>query len=164
MEKAILESLVNAGYSQRRIGAELQVGQCSVRYWLKKHALKTVRAKHGNIVGTERTCRECKRKYVYLIEKGHQANLCNSCEQSLRRRRFTKMAIEHKGGRCVLCGFTGDHRAFDFHHRNPTEKDYNLSARIGRYSWEKLKKELDKCDLLCANCHRCVDHKVLMAL
>jgi hypothetical protein len=54
---------------------------------------------------------------------------------------------------CMICG--EDHPAtLDFHHRDPKQKEFSI-AKISRgYSKEKLKKELDKCDVLCSNCHR----------
>jgi hypothetical protein len=43
----------------------------------------------------------------------------------------------------------------DFHHRDPTQKEFNINQawRLG-YSMERIKKELKKCDVLCSNCHR----------
>ncbi len=43
--------------------------------------------------------------------------------------------------------------ALHFHHRNPAEKEFSLSVRGMTRSWDKYKAELDKCELLCANCH-----------
>ena len=42
-------------------------------------------------------------------------------------------------------------RALQFHHLDPTQKDFGISGTTK--SFEKLKPELDKCVLLCANCH-----------
>jgi formate-dependent nitrite reductase cytochrome c552 subunit len=41
----------------------------------------------------------------------------------------------------------------EFHHRDPTQKDFSL-GHAKMTNFEKVKSELDKCDLLCANCHR----------
>ena len=43
---------------------------------------------------------------------------------------------------------------FDFHHIDPDEKDIKVADWMGRIKWATLKKELDKCILLCSNCHR----------
>jgi hypothetical protein len=44
--------------------------------------------------------------------------------------------------------------ALDFHHREETEKTTSPSNAIMKWSWDRAKIELDKCDLLCSNCHR----------
>lgn len=70
-----------------------------------------------------------------------------------RRRKLRRMSIEYGGGGCQICGYDASIYALTFHHRNPKEKDFGLSARGLTRSWEKIQKELDKCILLCANCH-----------
>ncbi len=64
------------------------------------------------------------------------------------------MAIEQKGGRCYICGYGRCVEALEFHHLETEEKDFGISDRGYTRSWEKIKAELDKCILLCANCHR----------
>ena len=69
-----------------------------------------------------------------------------------RRQKLKEMSVEYKGGKCEICGYDKCLRSLDFHHREPNEKDFS----IGSYkimSWEKIKTELNKCDLLCSNCH-----------
>ena len=51
------------------------------------------------------------------------------------------------------CGYSGNPAAFDFHHTDPTTKDYDWN-RLRLKSWEAIIGELAKCVLLCANCHR----------
>ena len=70
-----------------------------------------------------------------------------------RRRKIRRMAVDYGGGKCRICGYKKSIRALTFHHRNPSEKDFGLSERGLTRSWEKTRKELDKCILLCANCH-----------
>ena len=54
---------------------------------------------------------------------------------------------------CIRCG--EQHIAcLDFHHRDPNEKELTLSLAIARASLERLQKEIEKCDILCSNCHR----------
>ena len=62
-----------------------------------------------------------------------------------------QQAIEYMGGKCVICGYNKTLRSLCFHHRNPEEKDFGISG--GNMSWERMKCELDKCILVCANCH-----------
>jgi predicted HNH restriction endonuclease len=70
-----------------------------------------------------------------------------------RRRKLRDKAIEYGGGKCQICGYRRCSRSLSFHHKDPAQKDFGLSARGLTRSWEKIKTELDKCVLLCANCH-----------
>jgi len=88
--------------------------------------------------GREQRCRECANR------------------QKVERARDNKIqAIIDKGGRCYRCGahYNGRNGAiFQFHHRDPNIKEHSISRLIGR-SLKRLEEELEKCDLLCANCH-----------
>jgi hypothetical protein len=69
------------------------------------------------------------------------------------RARAKKELIDYKGGKCLMCGYNKNiPRAYDFHHRNPKDKEFTIS-KYSILNMEKLKKEVDKCDLLCRNCH-----------
>jgi 5-methylcytosine-specific restriction endonuclease McrA len=72
---------------------------------------------------------------------------------SRRRKKLREMARDYKGGSCMICGYKNCQRSLSFHHLNPKEKDFDLSSRGLTRSWERIKKEIDKCVLLCANCH-----------
>lgn len=64
-----------------------------------------------------------------------------------------KELINLKGGGCSKCGYNKNYAALDFHHLR--DKEFPLDSRnIGNRSLPSLLKELDKCILLCANCHR----------
>lgn len=83
-------------------------------------------------------------------------SICKKCraEYSDERRRSIKIkAIEYLGGKCANCGIEDDPCIYDFHHIDPTAKEIAFGARGGK-SFESLKCELDKCVLLCSNCHR----------
>lgn len=73
---------------------------------------------------------------------------------SERRRKLKDMAIEYKGGKCEKCGYNKCNGALEFHHLNPEEKDFSISTSGTTKSFERIKKEIDKCILVCANCHR----------
>ena len=64
------------------------------------------------------------------------------------------MAVTYKGGKCEKCGYNKCIAALDFHHLNPLEKDFSIGNKGYTRSWENIKKEIDKCILVCANCHR----------
>lgn len=70
-----------------------------------------------------------------------------------RRKKLREMARESKGGKCNLCGYNKSQRALSFHHLDPKKKEFDLSSRGLTRSWERIQKEIEKCILLCANCH-----------
>ncbi len=59
-----------------------------------------------------------------------------------------------RGGKCEICGYCKSLRALDFHHLDSKEKEFGISAGGNCYSARKLQAEADKCQLICANCHR----------
>lgn len=69
------------------------------------------------------------------------------------RRNLKRKAIEYKGGCCFTCGYDKSQSALQFHHLDPNEKDFHLAAKGHTRRWVDVKKELDKCVCLCANCH-----------
>lgn len=62
-------------------------------------------------------------------------------------------AIDYLGGKCNKCSYNHYYGALEFHHLNPAEKEYQWD-KLRRRTWDVIKSELDKCVLLCANCHR----------
>ena len=71
-----------------------------------------------------------------------------------RRKKIRQLAVEYKGGRCEKCGYSRCIDALEFHHRNSSAKDFGVSDKGYTRSWARVKEELDKCILVCANCHR----------
>lgn len=81
---------------------------------------------------------------------------CKSCLylfQMIRWNRRKIRAVEYLGGRCMRCGFQGHPITFDFDHRVPADKQFDWN-KLRLRAWDAVKAELDKCDLLCSNCHR----------
>lgn len=85
---------------------------------------------------------------------------CKQCESVYSKKYLISLkekAVQYKGGGCVKCGYNKCLRSLDFHHRDPKEKDFTIGEnRAGKKIvrvWSKLQEELDKCDLLCRNCH-----------
>ena len=70
-----------------------------------------------------------------------------------RRRKLKLMGVEYLGGECSRCGYNKCVAALEFHHRDPKEKDRSIRLGADTISWERMKLELDKCILLCSNCH-----------
>ena len=100
--------------------------------------------------------RDTVRKYVeiYLPKQKNEEERKKSNVQStiIWRQRAKLKLIEYKGGKCERCGYNKCHVALEFHHLNPDEKDFTISGKS--WSFERLKKEVDKCILVCSNCHK----------
>jgi len=71
-----------------------------------------------------------------------------------RRQKIRRMAIAAKGGKCEKCGYESCIEALEFHHKAGSDKNFGLSEKGYARSWKRVEKELKKCILLCANCHR----------
>lgn len=78
-------------------------------------------------------------------------------KQRLKKRERKLKAIEYLGGLCFSCNQSYHPAVFEFHHRDPSLKDKDPSKLLSA-KWERVLEELDKCDLLCANCHRLAHH------
>ena len=97
------------------------------------------------------TCSICSRQYTYSHKAGHTKTKCNSCLVNKRRFSIKDKAIAYKGGNCIVCNYNKCTRALVFHHVDG-DKDFGIGGAHAR-SWEAIQNELDKCVLLCSNCH-----------
>lgn len=97
-------------------------------------------------------CQTCNRKYIYNKKQGHTTTRCNSCVVNIRRFAIKIKAITYKGSKCLLCGYNKCLQALTFHHINPKEKSFDISGNHCK-KWDTIQLELDKCILLCCNCH-----------
>jgi hypothetical protein len=119
-------------------------------------------------------CGEYKPNYMFSDSKSCINNRSSKCKECLavyskchaqtykkrkmelitkRRRRQKKKAISYMGGKCQDCYGIFQDCVYDFHHLDPTQKEIRPTAALNK-SWEEAVKELDKCTLLCSNCHR----------
>ena len=98
-------------------------------------------------------CNLCGREYTYHRKGGATLSRCNSCRNKVRMHIRKIKAVDYLGGACSRCGYDKCRAALDFHHLDPDNKKFSLGGNYNR-KWEEFKKELDKCVLLCANCHR----------
>lgn len=72
-----------------------------------------------------------------------------------RARELFRKSLDYKNAKtCSRCP-EDNPVCFEFHHRDPKTKKHEISTMIyQRLSFERIKKELDKVDIVCANCHR----------
>ena len=83
--------------------------------------------------------------------KESRKNLCVKHNSSVRRHRNKIAGVTLLGGKCIQCG-EKNINVLQFHHKDPSKKDFGVSSVINK-SWKLVKKEILKCELLCANCH-----------
>ena len=91
----------------------------------------------------------------YVVNKKIMG-FCKECHKEKSRNKHRQIKEEdYNFKRTLKCKKCGESRYYllDFHHRNPTEKDFCLSDKT-RTNLENFKEELEKCDVLCGNCHR----------
>jgi hypothetical protein len=100
--------------------------------------------------------KEAVKETFYIKSDGRPYSYCKVCWNNIRKEKFVSnksQAVEYLGGSCQICGYSKCHEALEFHHKDPTKKDFGISKYRG-VDIERIKPELDKCVLLCANCHR----------
>lgn len=78
-----------------------------------------------------------------------------------RRKALRQKSIDYLGGKCIVCGYAKYESALEFHHLDDKSKDFGLSEKGMTRSWERIRQELDKCVIVCANCHREIHGKKL---
>jgi 5-methylcytosine-specific restriction endonuclease McrA len=93
-------------------------------------------------------------EFSYRSDKRYRCKKCNSDAVIKRRKQIKLDAIQYKGGKCEKCGYDRCVGALEFHHLDPNKKDFNISKSGHSRSWKRVKDELDKCILLCSNCHK----------
>lgn len=112
------------------------------------------------ISSCEKKCCKCGKDFT-IKSNAYNRLYCYDCvPQSIndngaeRRRMIKKWALEYKGNHCSVCDYDKCIEALDFHHLDPSQKEFQLSDRNLSSDWQLIQSELDKCVLLCSNCHR----------
>jgi len=79
-----------------------------------------------------------------------------NAEHRAKKTQVKSLAIEYLSGKCERCGLIDECvNVYDFHHKNPDEEEFEFATWSKKANFsEEMKKELDKCELLCAICHR----------
>lgn len=122
-------------------------------------------SKRQNALSQEKKCPLCQqtldKKFFHISRRASgrlrlsgYCKLCAHRQNVVRLRNIKHACVVYKGGKCVDCAFIGHDSVFDFHHLDPEQKDIDISVMKHRKFGLEMQKELDKCVLLCANCHR----------
>jgi hypothetical protein len=163
MEKDILENYINSGLSLNAIVKKTGLCLATIRYWAKKHNLKSkFNQFQKKDYGEFRFCPRCEKEVAikdFYARRGKSnssvyCKICVNAQTIIRQREIKFNMIEYKGGECERCGYKKCQGALEFHHKDPSQKDFTIAHAKQRCFNEEIKRELDKCILLCSNCHR----------
>lgn len=151
-------------------------------YWICNcNCGNQVKIQTGNLTsGVTKTCGKCRKNFApskeneekicilcktNFISNNIKRLYCYECSPSglspsealrFKKRKLKSILIQYKGGKCCKCGYNKYQGALQFHHLDPKQKEFTIShinLNDTNFSIDKLKEELDKCILLCANCH-----------
>lgn len=112
------------------------------------------REEFNELYSSKLTAREIQFFYNSFYKKPDMGTSKNNIPKEYyrdKRYEIKKELVNYKGGCCEVCGYNKSFRALQFHHLNPKEKDFNVGGVTTLN--ETVKKELDKCILVCSNCH-----------
>jgi hypothetical protein len=102
-------------------------------------------------------CRQCaaelSRQAYHRIKNDPEKLSARYKADTDRRKKTKQQCVEYKCNVCYDCNKSFPTVVYDFHHLDPSEKDFSIGQKSFR-SFEDLKEELDKCVMLCSNCHR----------
>jgi transposase len=158
-----LAPLVAEGMTIAKIAETVDRSKATVRHWLRKYGLDTSAKSRRERRRAARTTRlptiidRCERHETtehYLDHAGfYRCKRCRAERVIRRRRRVKQILVSEWGGCCALCGYDRYFGALEFHHLDPAEKRFGLSVRGLARSLAALRREAQKCILLCSNCH-----------
>ena len=154
------------GISVNEIARMLNVSTGSVSSWVKdieltqeqkNQLLKNTREGSSRAHRTEEFKKKCKNRWAGwrlspdALENKFKQAMHKAKYQKDRRLALKIYLVNLRGGKCEKCGYCKNLAALGFHHKDPSKKEFRISRTL--WKREKILKELEKCDLLCHNCH-----------
>lgn len=153
-----LEQLLRLGMSLREIATEMDRSLATIRHWMRKYQLKAPphrQARPGD--GRRQTTLSCRwHGRTDFVMEGRGSYRCKQCRMdrvARRRREIKRILVQEAGGKCVICGYGKHMEALQFHHLDPSKKEFHLGQGGVSRSFARCRAEARKCALLCANCH-----------
>lgn len=164
MDKSELQACIDKSYTYKQLAEHFEVSKSTVRHWMKKFGLKTLNNQYNNAGNREflgcKICGESDKNKFYKRRGDQLYGICIECfkkthgkKRADRTRSIKKEWLDYKGGECEECGYKKCPAALEFHHLDPSQKDPNW-RNMRSWSLEMIRSELDKCQLLCSNCHK----------
>ncbi len=108
--------------------------------------------------GTQSNCKVCQR---LISAEWYQNNKNKQIANATRNnKKYRRRIFEYKESlSCESCG-EEETVCLDFHHKNPDEKEFSICNYNGA-GWDRVLLEIQKCHVLCANCHRKVHAELI---
>jgi transposase len=158
VSKEEIERLLAPGLSLREIALRLERSLGTVRHWMSKYGLKpNPRRRRGAENGPREMASRCRRHgNASFVREGRGYYRCKRCRAervSQRRRTIKRKLVEEAGGKCLICGYDRCQQVLQFHHLDPSTKEFHLAFKGVTRSLARSRAEARKCVLLCANCH-----------
>jgi len=126
----------------------------------KTYLLEEFPVNRRNKDGRHHLCKECKNyENRHAYRSRDKIKRYNKTAHQKRKERYYRILDKNAQKVCEECGYTSNYWApFDFHHRDPSTKECQLSSMV-RHKEETIVKEIAKCIVLCSNCHRLLHYK-----
>lgn len=163
----VIKSLLKKGESKTFIAKTIGCQRRTLVKIMKHNGLecdRTKKEKSPNLDNeTTRECTRCKSLLDlndYYKVKGKTSRICKECHKKKSKKNYDKKVsavAEYKSNcGCAKCGETRPY-VLEFHHRDPFQKDYTIANRA-RASLDSIMSEIQKCVVLCSNCHQAFHH------
>ena len=118
----------------------------------------------------KKICEICERNFetnsksrIYCYECSEESSRSNEStrkhQKTILRRSMKKQAVKILGGKCMICGYNKCIDALEFHHKDPTKKEFKIGSG-NTMSWKEYRLEVQKCLLVCSNCHKEIHFKI----
>ena len=140
-------------------------GNKNKKYCCRSCQQKASRNRQKQGINTlQHICKKCGKTFI-IKDNGYSRRYCYDCVPQIpksgaeNRKIIKKWALEYKGSKCAICGYNKCNSALEFHHLDTSKKDFCISDRNLILDWNLIKEELDKCILVCSNCHREIHEK-----
>lgn len=101
-------------------------------------------------------CKDCRNARTRVHHKKHYAESKHLHKASVKKYKNGRKQRFQEWKRtlsCILCGEPSS-CCLDFHHVNPEEKEIAINKAVEHWSWDRIMKEINKCVVVCSNCHR----------
>jgi len=120
----------------------------------KERIIKCIDCGNSRLYRSKKPPKRCSSCYLKYQGRNKLENRRLAAQRATKKRHdLKKLFVELKGGICNRCGNVFQACCFDFHHIDPRKKDFIISESYVRQGKVNVFAELDKCILLCKNCH-----------
>jgi hypothetical protein len=130
---------------KRRCGRCLSLKPVSEFAWRRK--------RHGQLDNMCRECRSAYHRQHYLANRQRYIDQARARKQALALERTTYLIDYFNSHPCADCG-ESDPVVLEFDHLDTEAKSFDIGQSLPYRKWESILEEMEKCEVVCANCHR----------